>query len=182
MFVFFFFFQAEDGIRDLVRSRGLGDVYKRQAVKKDIVNLFKNKKKELMLLRLHQANKKIHRLEDNDQITLNDRYRKVASAKLDLTEYNVRINENDLQDIVTKVLKERQDVIDACIVRTMKRESKQNHQQLVGKVIRELQSKFPCPPEAITRRIETLSNGTHADGILLKKVSEDEYEYQLAGQ
>ena len=28
--VSFFFFQAEDGIRDLVRSRGLGDVYKRQ--------------------------------------------------------------------------------------------------------------------------------------------------------
>ena len=26
----FFFLQAEDGIRDLVRSRGLGDVYKRQ--------------------------------------------------------------------------------------------------------------------------------------------------------
>ena len=25
-----FFFQAEDGILDLVRSRGLGDVYKRQ--------------------------------------------------------------------------------------------------------------------------------------------------------
>ena len=25
------FFQAEDGIRDLVRSRGLGDVYKRQS-------------------------------------------------------------------------------------------------------------------------------------------------------
>ena len=34
LFFFFcvvFFFQAEDGIRDLVRSRGLGDVYKRQA-------------------------------------------------------------------------------------------------------------------------------------------------------
>ena len=30
--VLFFFFQAEDGIRDLVRSRGLGDVYKRQAL------------------------------------------------------------------------------------------------------------------------------------------------------
>ena len=35
LFCFFFllcvvFFQAEDGIRDLVRSRGLGDVYKRQ--------------------------------------------------------------------------------------------------------------------------------------------------------
>ena len=29
-----FFFQAEDGIRDLVRSRGLGDVYKRQLAAK----------------------------------------------------------------------------------------------------------------------------------------------------
>ena len=26
------FFQAEDGIRELVRSRGLGDVYKRQVL------------------------------------------------------------------------------------------------------------------------------------------------------
>ena len=31
-----FFFQAEDGIRDLVRSRGLGDVYKRQELGQDI--------------------------------------------------------------------------------------------------------------------------------------------------
>ena len=30
--LFYFFFQAEDGIRDLVRSRGLGDVYKRQVM------------------------------------------------------------------------------------------------------------------------------------------------------
>ena len=30
--VILFFFQAEDGIRDLVRSRGLGDVYKRQVI------------------------------------------------------------------------------------------------------------------------------------------------------
>ena len=28
----FFCFQAEGGIRDLVRSRGLGDVYKRQSL------------------------------------------------------------------------------------------------------------------------------------------------------
>ncbi len=27
---FFFFFQAEDGIRDAQESRGLGDVFKRQ--------------------------------------------------------------------------------------------------------------------------------------------------------
>ena len=32
----FFFFQAEDGIRDLVRSRGLGDVYKRQVQRLEI--------------------------------------------------------------------------------------------------------------------------------------------------
>ena len=32
----FFFFQAEDGIRDLVRSRGLGDVYKRQVLVQDM--------------------------------------------------------------------------------------------------------------------------------------------------
>src|SRR5680860_1740897 len=30
MFLVFFFFQAEDGIRDRSPSRGLGDVYKRQ--------------------------------------------------------------------------------------------------------------------------------------------------------
>ena len=29
-----FFFQAEDGIRDVERSRGLGDVYKRQGRRK----------------------------------------------------------------------------------------------------------------------------------------------------
>ena len=32
------FFQAEDGIRDLVRSRGLGDVYKRQFLNCDSYN------------------------------------------------------------------------------------------------------------------------------------------------
>ena len=31
LIVWHFFVQAEDGIRELVRSRGLGDVYKRQA-------------------------------------------------------------------------------------------------------------------------------------------------------
>ena len=30
MWLVFFFFQAEDGIRDAQESRGLGDVYKRQ--------------------------------------------------------------------------------------------------------------------------------------------------------
>ena len=34
-----FFFQAEDGIRYLVRSRGLGDVYKRQAQDVEIIQI-----------------------------------------------------------------------------------------------------------------------------------------------
>ena len=33
----FFFFQAEDGIRVLVRSRGLGDVYKRQLYQRVLI-------------------------------------------------------------------------------------------------------------------------------------------------
>ena len=32
---FFFFFQAEDGIRDFCLSRGLGDVYKRQGMRSE---------------------------------------------------------------------------------------------------------------------------------------------------
>ena len=35
-----FCFQAEDGIRDLVRSRGLGDVYKRQVMRTSGHNVF----------------------------------------------------------------------------------------------------------------------------------------------
>ena len=37
VFLCFFFFQAEDGIRDAQESRGLGDVYKRQAIAPFIV-------------------------------------------------------------------------------------------------------------------------------------------------
>ena len=48
MCVIFFFFQAEDGIRDLVRSRGLGDVYKRQEVLR--VQL-----RELVVTHLHKT-------------------------------------------------------------------------------------------------------------------------------
>ncbi len=37
-YICYFFFQAEDGIRALVRSRGLGDVYKRRGFMKRYVN------------------------------------------------------------------------------------------------------------------------------------------------
>jgi len=42
-----FFFQAEDGIRDLVRSRGLGDVYKRQFFKDNTRMIFGDAKDTL---------------------------------------------------------------------------------------------------------------------------------------
>ena len=45
--MYVFFFQAEDGIRDLVRSRGLGDVYKRQSESFVAIEEFKNDQGEL---------------------------------------------------------------------------------------------------------------------------------------
>ena len=47
MFSCIFFFQAEDGIRDLVRSRGLGDVYKRQVTLNKNIVLYHTKKDKL---------------------------------------------------------------------------------------------------------------------------------------
>ena len=47
-----FFFQAEDGIRDLVRSRGLGDVYKRQQMKKRVRTIPRN---EILQPLIHQV-------------------------------------------------------------------------------------------------------------------------------
>ena len=49
----FVFFQAEDGIRDLVRSRGLGDVYKRQ-VKKYMQGIFHDWQAEELTAVLHE--------------------------------------------------------------------------------------------------------------------------------
>ena len=50
--IVFFFFQAEDGIRDLVRSRGLGDVYKRQILicVKNIIKISNFKRSNIKLL------------------------------------------------------------------------------------------------------------------------------------
>ena len=47
----FFFFQAEDGIRDLVRSRGLGDVYKRQGISCKSTEEFKESNSFLSILK-----------------------------------------------------------------------------------------------------------------------------------
>ena len=44
-----FFFQAEDGIRDLVRSRGLGDVYKRQATSRPRMSILSQRARNIIL-------------------------------------------------------------------------------------------------------------------------------------
>mgnify|MGYP003381568049 CR=1 FL=1 len=56
-----FFFQAEDGIRDLVRSRGLGDVYKRQMLGHNqqfgwSVTMFENDDIDLVAEKVNPAN------------------------------------------------------------------------------------------------------------------------------
>ena len=54
----FFFFQAEDGIRDLVRSRGLGDVYKRQELARE---LKKNAKERQELTKSIEESTRMHK-------------------------------------------------------------------------------------------------------------------------
>jgi len=48
--MYIFFFQAEDGIRDLVRSRGLGDVYKRQTIQSMYAPEFSSHSKGLRVI------------------------------------------------------------------------------------------------------------------------------------
>ena len=55
------FFQAEDGIRYLVRSRGLGDVYKRQDVRSQPVRIVATERLLRAFMReLHQVRKCLH--------------------------------------------------------------------------------------------------------------------------
>ena len=55
IFSFVLFFQAEDGIRDLVRSRGLGDVYKRQGDRCVLDELLRHKQMDAGEARHHLA-------------------------------------------------------------------------------------------------------------------------------
>ena len=61
-----FFFQAEDGIRDLVRSRGLGDVYKRQG-EHQVVSL--EAEKELLLSQYTEARKLLLQLTESQAVS-----------------------------------------------------------------------------------------------------------------
>ena len=64
-----FFFQAEDGIRDLVRSRGLGDVYKRQLFTLTIARLyFYSENSNYQYIEYHIKNNQIRYV--NNRLTL----------------------------------------------------------------------------------------------------------------
>eukprot|EP00831_Metopus_contortus_P026847 TRINITY_DN22724_c0_g1_i4.p2 TRINITY_DN22724_c0_g1~~TRINITY_DN22724_c0_g1_i4.p2 ORF type:complete len:158 (-),score=35.10 TRINITY_DN22724_c0_g1_i4:154-627(-) len=76
----FFFFQAEDGIRDVERSRGLGDVYKRQTQstwgRNDIRDIGKVAFGLFLLSKFKNSNSKTK--EDKNEISLG------GEASLDL--------------------------------------------------------------------------------------------------
>eukprot|EP00831_Metopus_contortus_P047744 TRINITY_DN3865_c0_g1_i1.p1 TRINITY_DN3865_c0_g1~~TRINITY_DN3865_c0_g1_i1.p1 ORF type:complete len:306 (-),score=104.04 TRINITY_DN3865_c0_g1_i1:35-952(-) len=86
VFFFFFFFQAEDGIRDVERSRGLGDVYKRQYQRRVHGNIkdLQTKVTETMTLQImpqaDQANEEEKREEAMNQF-MEETNEKVAKLK-----------------------------------------------------------------------------------------------------
>ena len=98
--LFFFFFQAEDGIRDFCLSRGLGDVYKRQTYNKNIIST-----EELLM----------HYFESHDPTQVNrqgndigPQYRSVVYYKneeemIDVNEVIGYLQQNFVDDIVTEV-------------------------------------------------------------------------------
>jgi cullin 1 len=153
--------------------------YSPDSIRHDIEKLFKNRDRKKQLLRLHQQDPKVHRLQDSDHITLNDKYRKCADAKLDLTEFRPKISAEAAGEIWKKVMQEREGCIDACIVRMMKRAERLGHQQLIGKVIRELQHNFSCPPEAVSTRIEALCHVMPGEAkvILTRVEGTDDLKY-----
>ena len=67
---FFFFFQAEDGIRDFCLSRGLGDVYKRQVVE---VEQTDDKKGKDIWYNVHLENGWIYRRSSNVPLDWKDK-------------------------------------------------------------------------------------------------------------
>ena len=67
--VVFFLFQAEDGIRDLVRSRGLGDVYKRQLIMPSI-SFFESEAQFFSVSDTTSSVRNCHNLEGNPNCCL----------------------------------------------------------------------------------------------------------------
>ena len=65
----FFFFQAEDGIRDAQESRGLGDVYKRQAhhydISDDLYDLFLDPKRQYSCAYFKSENESLETAQNN---------------------------------------------------------------------------------------------------------------------
>ena len=90
--VFFFFFQAEDGIRDRSPSRGLGDVYKRQ-VKIGILPL--SKKLSDGAMKVYEELAKEYNCEFDERGNIGKRYRRQDEIG---TPYCVTFDFDSLED------------------------------------------------------------------------------------
>ena len=79
--VFVFFFQAEDGIRDLVRSRGLGDVYKRQGENRRTLVYDKDVARAVLLAVQHPAAAgRVYNVTDGGLHTVNEINQAICTA------------------------------------------------------------------------------------------------------
>ena len=85
-----FFLQAEDGIRDLVRSRGLGDVYKRQALQRLYVKIQEAVKEKNYLEQKDKRKSLVGTGDRSDKIrTYNYPQNRVTDHRINLTLYNL---------------------------------------------------------------------------------------------
>ena len=96
----FFFFQAEDGIRDLVRSRGLGDVYKRQTMSQSVSKVGGTKTLATILNRLNVSMSKdiLDKMDGRDsEVALE------IKRLMFLFEDIINIQDKDIQKILKEV-------------------------------------------------------------------------------
>eukprot|EP00658_Telonema_sp_P-2_P006186 TRINITY_DN12358_c0_g2_i1.p1 TRINITY_DN12358_c0_g2~~TRINITY_DN12358_c0_g2_i1.p1 ORF type:complete len:198 (-),score=52.86 TRINITY_DN12358_c0_g2_i1:320-913(-) len=98
--VFFFFFQAEDGIRDAQESRGLGDVYKRQVVSTQSTGIFGGAKMAMnwKSSKLDEIGKnqvwKEHLAKESSSTVLNEQFRLNPRTMIAITEKPTSVNPN----------------------------------------------------------------------------------------
>lgn len=164
-----------------------------EIVKDDLMTLTHNRDRSKELLDHIQLDKKARKIVMGDSISLNPKYRKGKSMKIDLLDFKAELGEDEIEALIQKTIDERQINIDTCIVRSIKRAEKHRltHQQLLGAVINELSPYFPCPAAAVEARIRKLVDPPpgDTDGQLLKPLEEynpdnykGEYEYSPGGE
>ena len=114
-----FFFQAEDGIRDLVRSRGLGDVYKRQQVlcecnsPEDAIEKIKTLNPDVVFLDIELPDmtgfellKKLDNINFQLVFTTSHSHYAIKAFRFNALDYLVKpVNESELDETIKRLLK-----------------------------------------------------------------------------